>query len=327
MGRQRRLLAVTLAASLQFVGPAAAQDWPTRPVTMVIAFPAGGDTDIFGRIFAPRLSELLGQPVIVENVVGEGVMGGAYRVAKAAPDGYEFMIGHLGTHAQYQSIYKNPLYNAATDFEPVALLVEQPMVLLTRKDLPAKNLSEFVAYAIANEATMRFGSGPANSPTFLNCLLLNTVIGIRVAHSPSTGSGPAFQEIIAGRIDYMCNGVAAAKPHIEGKRVKAVAILSKNRSPALPNVPSAHEEGLTDLETTLWFAFFLPKGTPAPIVQKLNDATVAAMNTSSVQRQLEELGVTLVAPERRSPEYLKEFVVSEIEKWAPTIRKANLKEE
>jgi tripartite-type tricarboxylate transporter receptor subunit TctC len=133
--------------------------------------------------------------------------------------------------------------------------------------------------------------------------------------------------MIAGRIDYMCNGVAAAKPHIEGKRVKAVAILSKNRSPALPNVPSAHEEGLIDLETTLWFAFFMPKGTPAPIVQKLNDATVVAMNTSSVQRQLEEPGVTLVVPERRSPEYLKEFVVSEIEKWAPTMRKANLKAE
>ena len=325
MGRQRRLLAVTLAASLQFVGPASAQDWPTRPVTMVIAFPAGGDTDIFARIFAPRLSELLGQPVIVENVVGEGVMGGAYRVAKAAPDGYQFMMGHLGTHAQYQSIYKNPLYNAATDFAPVALLVEQPQVLVTRRDFPANDLAEFVAYAKANQATMQYGSGGANSPTNLNCLLFNTAIGVNVTHVPYRGSGPALQDLIAGRIDYMCAGLASVKLLIEGNRVKAVTILAKSRSPVLPNLPSAHEQGLTDFETTIWFAFFLPKGTPPPIVQKLNDATVKAMNTSSVRQRLKELGASVVAPDRRSPEYLQKFVVSEIEKWAPTIRRANVR--
>jgi tripartite-type tricarboxylate transporter receptor subunit TctC len=207
----------------------------------------------------------------------------------------------------------------------VALLVEQPQVLVTRKDLPANDLSEFVAYAKANQAAMKFGSGGANSPTYLNCLLLNMAIGVSVAHVSSTGGGPAIQELIAGRIDYMCSGLAAARPQIEGNHVKAVAILAKNRSLVLPNLPTAHEQGLTDIETTLWFAFFLPKGTPAPIVQKLNDASVAAMNTSSVQQRLKELGVTVVAPERRSPEYLQKFVVSEIEKWAPTIRRANLK--
>jgi tripartite-type tricarboxylate transporter receptor subunit TctC len=291
---------------------------------MVLAFPAGGSTDIIGRTFAPRLSELLGQQVIVENVVGEGAMSAAYRVAKAAPDGYEFMIGHLGTHAHYQTIYKNPLYNAATDFAPVALLVEQPQVLATRKDLPAKDLSEFVAYAKANQATMRFGSGGSTSPTYLNCVLLNMAIGVNVTHVPYRGSGPAVQDLIAGRIDYMCAGLAEVKRQIEGSRIKAVAILAKNRSSVLPNLPTAHEQGLTDFETSVWFAFFLPKGTPAPIVQKLNDATVRAMNTSSVQQRLKELGVTVVAPERRAPEYLREFVVSEIEKWAPTIRRANV---
>ena len=297
MGRQRRLLAVTLAASLQFVRCAPAQDWPTRPVTMVIAFPAGGSTDIIGRIFAPRLSELLGQRVIVENVVGEGVMGGAYRVAKAAPDGYQFVLGHLSTHAQYQTIYKNPLYNAATDFAPVALLVEQPQVLVTRKDLPANDLSEFIAYAKANQTTTRYGSAGANSPTYLNCVLLDMAIGVNVTHVPYRGSGPAVQDLIAGRIDYMCAGLAEVKRQIEGNRIKAVAILAKNRSPALPNLPSAHEQGLTDFETSVWFAFFLPKGTPPPIVQKLNDATIRAMNTPSVQQRLKELGVTVVAPD------------------------------
>jgi tripartite-type tricarboxylate transporter receptor subunit TctC len=291
---------------------------------MVIPFPAGGDTDIIGRIIAPRLSELLGQQVIVENVFGEGAKGGAYRVAKAAPDGYQFVIGHLGTHAQYQTIYKNPLYDAATDFAPVALLVEQPQVLVTRKDLPANDLSEFVAYAKANQATMKFGSGGANSPTYLNCLLFNTAIGVNATHVPYRGSGPAVQDLIAGRIDYMCAGLASVKPQIEGNLIKAVATLAKNRSSVLPNLPTAHEQGLTDFETYVWFAFFLPKGTPPPIVQKLNEATVATMNTSAVQQRLKELGVTVVAPERQSPEYLQKFVVSEIEKWAPTIRRANV---
>jgi len=291
---------------------------------MVIAFPAGGSTDIFGRIFAPRLSELLGQRVIVENVVGEGAMGGAYRVAKAAPDGYQFVLGHLGTHAQYQTIYKNPLYNAATDFAPVALLAEQPQVLVTRKDLPANDLSEFIAYAKANQATTRYGSAGANSPTYLNCVLLNMAIGVNVTHVPYRGSGPAVQDLIAGRIDYMCAGLAEVKPQIEGNLIKAVAILARNRSQALPNLPSAHEQRL-DFETSIWFAFFFPKGTPPPIVQKLNDATIRAMNTPSVQRRLKELGVTLVALERRSPEYLQKFIVSEIDRWAPTIRRANVK--
>jgi tripartite-type tricarboxylate transporter receptor subunit TctC len=251
-------------------------------------------------------------------------MGGAYRVAKAAPDGYEFMIGHLGTHAQYQTIYKRPLYDAATDFAPVALLVEQPQVLATRKDLPANDLREFIAYAKANQATMQYGSGGANSPTYLNCVLLNAAVGVDVTHVPYGGSGPAVQDLIAGRIDYMCAGLAEVKRQIEDSRIKAVAILAKDRSPVLPNLPSAQEQGLTDFETSIWFAFFLPKGTPPPIVQKLHDATVTAMNTASVQQRLKELGVTVVAPERRSPEYLQKFVESEIERWAPTIRRANV---
>ncbi len=324
MGRLHRLLAATLAASFQFVGPASAQDWPTRAITMVIAFPAGGSTDIVGRIFAPRLSELLGQQVIVENVVGSGAMSGAYRVAEAAPDGYEFMIGHLGTHAQYQTIYKIPLYDAATDFAPVALLVEQPQVLVTRKDLPVNDLREFIAYAKANQAAMKYGSGGAASPTYLNCVLLNTAIGVDIRHVPYLGEAPAMQAMIAGRIDYMCAGLAGVKPQVEAHRIRAVAILAKDRSSVLPHLPSAQEQGLSDFETSIWFALFLPKGTPPPIVQKLNDAAVCAMNTTSVQQRLTELGMTVVTPERRSPEYLRAFVVSEIAKWAPIIRRANV---
>ncbi len=172
---------------------------------------------------------------------------------------------------------------------------------------------------------MKFGSGGANSPTYLNCLLFNTAIGVNVTHVPYRGKAPAKQDLIAGRTDYMCAGLAQVKPQVEGNLIKAVAILAKNRLAVLPNLPTAHEQGLTDFDTYVWFAFFLPKGTPSPIVQKLNEATVAAMNTSSVQQRLKELGVTVVAPERQSPEYLQKFVVSEIEKWAPVIRRANVK--
>ena len=320
----RRVIAA-FAALLAPLAQGSAEDWPSRPITMVIPLAAGGGSDGLIRVFTPRLGELLGQQVIVENAGGAGGMIGAARVAKAPPDGYQLLLGTSGTQALNQSIYERPLYNAATDFAPVALIFEVPQVLITRKDFPAGNLQEFIAYARANQATLQYGSSGAGGTGHLACALLNAAIGVKVTHVPYRGGGPAMQDLIAGRIDYQCALANIAKPQIEGLQAKAIALLSVDRSPTLPGLASAHEQGLTDFETAIWFAFFLPKGTPAPIVQKLNDATVAAMNTSSVQRQLEELGVTLVAPERRSPEYLQKFVVSEIAKWAPTIRKANVK--
>ena len=319
-----RLIAV-LAVFVAMTASAFAQNWPTQPVTMVVAFPAGGSDDILARVLASRLSELLGQPVKVENISGAGGMTGTSHVAKASSDGNQFMLGSSATHAISQALHKNPPYNAVTDFAPVALIAEQPFVLIARKDLPANSLSEFIAYAKANEAKMQYGSAGAGSATHLVCELLNAATGIKGKHVPYNGGAPALKDLIAGRIDYFCPVITIAIPQIENKGVKAVAILTKNRAPRLPSLASAHEQGLTDFETSIWFAFFLPKGTPTPIVQKLNDATVRALNTSSVQQRLKELGVTVVAPERRSPEYLQKFVVSEIEKWASTIRTANVK--
>ena len=318
-----------IAAFAVLVGaitPATAQDWPIRPVTMVYPFAAGSAADAMGRIFASRLSELLGQTVVFENVGGAGGMIGSSRVAKAAPDGYQFVLG--GTFMVLnQALYKNPLYNATTDFSPVALIVEQPVVLIARKDFPANDLSEFIAYARANQAKMQYGSGGVGSMPHLACELLNMAIGINTTHVPYRGGGPLMPDLIAGRIDYFCSLTALAIPQIESKTVKAIAIFSKSRLPILPHLTSAHEQGLSNFEVNPWYAFFLPKGTPVPIVQKLREAIIATAETPAVQEKLKELGYVLVTPERRSTEYLRKFVQSEVEKWAGVIKATNIKPE
>ena len=299
--------------------PVNAQDWPNRQITMVAPFAAGGSTDAIARIVADGLSTQLHQPVVVENVGGAGGMTGANRVAKAAPDGYQFVLGNVGTHAQNQTLYKSPLYNAVTDFAPVILIMDQSLVLIARNDLPVNNLPEFIAYAKANQSNIQYASSGAGGSNHLACVLLNAAIGINVTHIPYRGAGQAMQDLLAGRIDYQCPSAPTAMPQIVGKTVKALAILSKNRSPALPDLASAHEQGLTDFDIPSWYALFLPKGTPDAIVRKLNAATVAAMDTPSMQQRLKAIGSDLVGPERRSPEYLAQFVAAEIKKWAGPI--------
>jgi tripartite-type tricarboxylate transporter receptor subunit TctC len=315
---------ISAIVALMAAGEPAAAAWPARPVTMVVPFAAGGTLDIFGRVLAPRLAELLGQPVIVENAGGAGGMTGTLRVAKAAPDGYQFVYGNIGTHAHNQTLHRHPPYNAATDFAPVALIAETAAVLVTRKELPVGALSQFIAYARKHQRDLQFGSGGAGSPPHLACVLLNAAIGVNVTHVPYRSGGQALQDLVAGFNDYQCPGLAVSRAHIEANVVKAIATLSKDRSPLLPDLPSAHEQGLTDFDITNWTAIFLPRGTPAEIVRKLHDAVVATLDTPSVQLRLKELGATVVGPERRSPEYLQNFVESEIAKWAVAIRAAGI---
>jgi tripartite-type tricarboxylate transporter receptor subunit TctC len=309
-----------IAALMLASGPVAAQDWPTRPVTMVVPFAAGSGSDILGRIIGPRLGEQLGATVIVEDVGGAGGMIGAARVMKASPDGYSFLLATAGTHAINQTLYKKPLYNAATDFAPVALVASTPILLVTRKDLPVDTLPQFIAYAKANQATMQFGSPGAGSTSHLGCALFNAAIGVEVTHVPYRSTGQALQDLLAGRLDYQCVPIAGVVPQIEGGLIKAIAIMSKQRSPILPMLATAQEQGLADFEVETWYAMFLPKGTPAPIIGKLHAAALAAMSAPDVQAKLAELGIEVVAPERRSSEYLAQFVVREIEKWAGPIR-------
>jgi tripartite-type tricarboxylate transporter receptor subunit TctC len=316
----RRELLIAVAALIAAAAPAAAQSWPSSPLTMVVPFAAGGPMDTIGRIVAARLAEVLGQAVIVENVGGAGGMTGVTRVAKAAPDGSQFVLGNIGTHAQNQTLYAHPLYNAATDFAPVALLAETPLVLIARKDLPANDLPAFIAHAKANQDKMQFGSGGAGSATHIACALLNGAIGVNTTHIPYRGGAPAIQDLIAGRIDYLCIDTPIAIAQIEAKAVKPIAILTRARSPSLPALATAQEQGLAGFEASNWCALFLPKGTPDAIVRRLHDAAVATLDTAAVQAQLQRIGSTVVAAERRSPEYLQKFVEGEIARWAAPIK-------
>jgi len=320
------LLGAILAGATASAG-AGAEEWPARPVTMVVPLAAGGGSDGLARVFAPRLGEILGQQVVVENIGGAGGMIGAGRVAKAEPDGYQFVLGTSGTHASNQSIYAKASYNAATDFTPVSLIFEMPLVLTTRKEFPASDLQGFIAYVRANQGSMQYGSSGVGGTGHLACALLNSAIGVNVTHIPYRGGGPAMQDQVAGRIDYQCPLASIAKPLIEGGQIKAIAIMSKHRSPILPTLASIHEQGLTDFDASAWNGIFLPKGTPQAIVKKLRQAIIATMDTPAVQKRFNELGATMVPPEQRTPDYLQKFVEAEIAKWAATIKAANIKAE
>ena len=312
--------AVSIIAAVCAADLATAQNWPTRPVTMVVPFAAGSASDTVGRILGARLSEVLGQQVIIENVSGAGGMTGVARVAKAAPDGYQFVLGGIDTFAQSQTLYRKPLYNALTDFAPVALMVEQPLVLVTRNDLPAANLQAFVAYTRTNQAKMQYGSAGAGSGSHLACAQLNAAIGVETIHVPYRGSPPAMQDLIAGRIDYFCALAAAAMPLLAGNSIKAIAIMTRERSALLPDIASAYEQGLTNLDSNFWSGLFVPKDTPAPVIQRFHDAAVETLSTPAVAERLKGVGVTVVAPERRAPDHLGHFVETEIQKWAIIIK-------
>jgi tripartite-type tricarboxylate transporter receptor subunit TctC len=301
--------ALALATVMTLAAAAAAQEWPTRPVTMVVPFTAGGPVDVAARLIAPRVSESLGQQIVVENMGGAGGMTGSYRVAKASPDGYLLVLGNGGTHAYNQSLYKRPLYNSESDFSPVGVVVENTKVLIVRNDFPANSLPEFVAYVKANQAKLQYGSAGAGSATHIACLLLNY-----------RGAGPALQDLIAGRIDFMCEVISTGLPPIQSKLVKPIALLSTRRASVLPQLPTALEQGLADVDADGWNAFFFPKGTPEPIIRRLNAATSKALNNPALSVRMEELGLTVPPAERRTPEHLGDLVRMEIEKWAPPIK-------
>jgi tripartite-type tricarboxylate transporter receptor subunit TctC len=314
-----RMIAVAVALCASGLA-ALAQDWPARPMTLVVPFAAGGSSDAIARIVAEGLRAELGQPVHVENVGGAGGMLGASRVAKAPPDGYQFVLGNIGTHAQNQAVYRKPLYNAATDFAPVGLVVDQTLLLLTRKDFPADDLQGFITYARANQAKLQYGSAGVGGSNHLACLLLNSAVGIEVAHVPYRSGAQALQDTLAGRIDYQCPSLPIALPQIRAGAVKALASLSKSRSASLPELPSAQEQGLAGFDVAGWYALFLPAATPNEIVRKLNRALRATLGTPYVQQRLEAIGCDLFAPDRSSPEYLRSFVAAEIARWAVVIK-------
>jgi tripartite-type tricarboxylate transporter receptor subunit TctC len=320
----KRLLIVLLGLLGASVA-AVAQDWPARELTLVVPFPAGGDDDILARMLSPRLAQLLGQPVNVENVPGAGGTTGALRVAKVPPDGYEVLLGTSATHALSQTLLKKPPYNAVTDFTPIALIAEQPFVLVARKSLPGGRVADLVAYAKANPRTVQFASSGEGSSTHLVCTLFNAAAGIRAHHIAYNGGVPAMRDVVAERIDYYCPALAVAIAPISRQDVRAIAILARSRAQALPELASAHEQGIADFSAWTWFALFLPRGVPDAVAAKLHEAAAAAMGMPFMQARLKQIGAEVVAPERRSQAYLQTFVETEIAKWASDLKGAYLK--
>ena len=313
-------LAACLALILTFVAPAAAQEWPTRPITLIVPFAAGGPVDTMARIVAARMSELLGQQMIVENIGGAGGMTGSARAAKSAPDGYTVLLSGSAVLAINQTLYKRPLYNAMTDFEHVAMFSDSARVLITRKDFPATDLKSFVAHAKANQATLQYGSAGAGSGTHVCAVLLDRAMGTQITHVPYRGAGPAMQDLIGGRIDYIAEQISTALPQIRGGTVKAIVTLGLDRAPGLEELPTAEELGLKGLDCGSWGSLSLPKGTPEPIVRRLAKAINDAVETPAVRERFKSIGVVVPPPERRTPEFLKTFVVSETERWAGPIK-------
>lgn len=302
------------------ISPAAAQDWPAKTITLVVPFAAGGGIDATARLQAAALGEILGQTIIVENVGAAAGTVGSARVAKAAPDGYTLLIGNTGTHAYSQALYKKPPYDASADFEPVGLVSESPRILVVRKDLPVNNFGEFIAYARANQSRMQYGSAGVGSGTHLPCALLNMAMGVDITHVPYRGAGPAMQDLVGGRIDYMCDTIQTGMAQVKGGTVKGIAVMSPNRVPVLPDLATTGEQGLAGVEATVWNAFFFPKGTPQPIVRKMNQALGEMMTRPDLRAKLEAIGLSIVPPEQRTPEYLAGYLPQEIERWGKVIR-------
>ena len=316
-------IAFACAALVLSAASALAQDWPAKNITLIVPFAAGGGIDTNARLQALALAEVLGQSVVVENIGAAGGTVGTARAAKAAPDGYTLLIGNSGTHAYAATLYKSLPYDPVSDFEPVGLTTDSPRILLVRKDLAVSNLKEFIAYAKANQAKMQYGSAGVGSGTHLPCTLLNMVMGVSVVHVPYRGAGPAMQDLIGGRLDYMCDTIQTGAEQANGGTVKGIAVMGPQRVPII-DLPTTAEAGLDGVDATVWNGFFYPKGTPREIVLKMNKALNEMIERPDVKKRMAEFGLTILPPEQRTPEYLAAFLPKDIERWGKVIRDAGL---
>ncbi|MBR1152423.1 tripartite tricarboxylate transporter substrate binding protein BugD [Bradyrhizobium sp. JYMT SZCCT0428] len=311
-----------LAGLVALAAPAQAQNYPTRSITMIVPFAAGGPTDVIARIVTGHMAQTLGQAIIIENVVGAGGTTATTRASKAANDGYTLITGHMGTHAASVPLYPKLAYHPEKDFEPVGLLAGTPILILARKDLAPKDLKEFIAYVKANETKVNAAHAGVGSVSNVSCELLNSVLGVKPVGVPFNGTGPAMNALVAGQVDYMCDQIVNAVPQINGGTIKAYAIATAERNPSLPDVPTTTEAGLPAFQAQAWNAIFAPKGTPAPIIAKLNEAIVKALDDENVKKRLLELGSVIPGPKDRTPEALAALVKSEIAKWTPVLKPA-----
>jgi tripartite-type tricarboxylate transporter receptor subunit TctC len=316
-------VAGTLAAVLTAAPAAQAQQpYPARPITMIVPFAAGGPTDVLARIIAQQISQPLGAQIVIENLTGAGGTIGSARVAKAAPDGYTMVMGNLGTHGASMGLYKNLSYDPRTDFEPVMLVATTPMVLLVRKDLPVATLQDFIA--LTKKRRLSMGSAGIGSIAHLTLLLFASLSRSDVQHVPYRGLSQADNDLIGGQIDSLFDQIISATPHITSGAVKPIVVTATVRAPSLSNVPSSTEAGLPDLQTLAWTALFMPKGTPEPIVMRINAAVDAALNDPGVVKSLDKLGADVPPPDQRTPKALSRLVRLEVAKWVPLLHAAGV---
>jgi tripartite-type tricarboxylate transporter receptor subunit TctC len=302
--------------------PAQAQDYPTRAITMIVPFAAGGPTDVVARIVTGHMAQTLGQSIIIENVVGAGGTTATARAARAANDGYTLITGHMGTHAASVPLYPKLAYHPEKDFEPVALLAGTPILILAKKDFPAHDLKEFITYVKANTDKMNMAHAGVGSVSYSSCELLSSVLDIKPVGVPFNGTGPAMNALVGGQVDYMCDQIVNAVPQINGGTIKAYAIATAERNPSLPNLPTTAEAGLPKYQASAWNAIFTPKGTPAPILAKLNAAASKALDDENVRKRLLDLGSDIPKAEARTQAALAALVKSEIEKWSAVLKPA-----
>jgi tripartite-type tricarboxylate transporter receptor subunit TctC len=315
-------LAGLLTALALAAGPVMAQDYPTRPIMMVVPYPAGGPSDVVARIIADGMSRQLNQSIVIENVGGAGGTIGTGRVAEAHPDGYTLLAASMGSHVSAPALYPNLKYDSTKDFTPIGLTAYAPAAIVSKKDIPANNLKEFVDYLKKNGENVKQAHGGVGASSHMACMLFNSVVGAKPSQVAYRGTGPALNDLIGGHVDYFCEQVVSVQGAVKGGTIKAYAVSGDSRSSALPQVPSAKEAGLPGYQLSIWSAVFAPKGTPKPIVDKLSAALNKALDDPAVVKRLADLGGTVPPPAERGPAFLDKTLKADTAKWDPILKKA-----
>jgi tripartite-type tricarboxylate transporter receptor subunit TctC len=320
----RRIVLAALLATLAFAGVAAAQNFPSRPITIIVPFSAGGPSDAMARILAERMKVTLGETLLVENVTGAGGSVGVGRAVRSPPDGYTISFGHLGTHVANGAIYKLG-YDLVTDLEPVALLPSNPMIIVSKKEVPATSLKELLAWLKAQPSPPTAGTAGAGSGSHIAGLYFENVAGVKLQYVPYRGTGPAMNDLVAGQIDLIVDQTSNSIGQVRAGNIRAYAITDSKRVESASDVPTVDEAGLPGFHMTLWSGLWVPKDTPKDVVAKLNGAAVDALNDPAVRKQLENLGLQMPPKDKLTPEALGAWQKAEIAKWWPMIKAANVK--
>jgi tripartite-type tricarboxylate transporter receptor subunit TctC len=319
---KKLLVGMVAALGLTTVAAHAQGTFPARPITMIVPFAAGGPTDVIARIVGDHMSRTLGQQIVIENVAGAGGTTGITRGAQAQPDGYTIMMGHMGTHGAAPALYPNLRYDPTKDFTPVGLAAGTPIVIVAKKDFQPADLKGFIEYAKANASKLNAAHAGVGSVSHTTGVLLNSTLGIKPTLVAYRGTGPALNDLMTGTVDYMTDQIVNVAPQIQAGTIKAYAIATPERSPALPNVPTTKEAGLPGYEVSAWNAVFAPKATPKEVAAKLADALDKALDDENTRKRLLELGAVIPSKTERSPQALQKLVESEVARWTPVLKEA-----